>query len=188
MRCYIAYFHSTLLIKVASLAMALATEHMESKNRWNYRTFNSLDTIWEEILMKFAYDKSKAQRIINHEDIMLKTYSKIISTYTSLFEQYDCSLKVRLFWIDFSTERRSNRRLPFRIGYACYICCEVQRDGKEVQVKSADGEADYYSLSATWMVSSIERSFLKAKVSLYSDTDDIENDMKELFRLLSNDQ
>ena len=117
--------------------------------------------------MKFAYDKSKAQRIINHEDIMLKTYSKIISTYTSLFEQYDCSLKVRLFWIDFSTERRSNRRLPFRIGYACYVCCEVQRDGKEVQVKSADGEADYYSLSATWMVSSIERSFLKAKVSRY---------------------
>ena len=31
-------------------------------------------------------------------------------------------------------------------------------------------------------------SFLKAKASLYSDTDDIENDMKELFRLLSNDQ
>lgn len=48
--------------------MALATEHMESKNRWNYRTFNSLDTIWEEILMKFAYDKSKAQHIINHEE------------------------------------------------------------------------------------------------------------------------
>lgn len=51
--------------------------------------------------MKFAYDKSKAQHIINHEDIMLKTYSKIISTYTSLFEQYDCSLKVRLFWLIF---------------------------------------------------------------------------------------
>ena len=69
-----------------------------------------------------------------------------------------------------------------------FVFCVVQRDGKEVQVKRADGEADYYSLSATWMVSSIERSFLKAKASLYSDTDDIENDMKELFRLLSNDQ
>lgn len=33
--------------------------------------------------MKFAYEKSEAQRIISHEDIMLKTYSKIISTYTS---------------------------------------------------------------------------------------------------------
>ena len=136
--------------------------------------------------MKFAYDKSKAQRIINHEDIMLKTYSKIISTYTSLFEQYDCSLKVRLFWIDFSTERRSNRRLPFRIGYACYVCCEVQRDGKEVHVNSVDGEADYYSLSAAWMVSSVDRDFFKSKVSLYSDTADIENDMKELLQLLAN--
>lgn len=54
--------------------------------------------------MKFAYDKSKAQHIINHEDIMLKTYSKIISTYTSLFEQYDCSLKVRLFGLIFLPE------------------------------------------------------------------------------------
>ncbi len=138
--------------------------------------------------MEFEYDKSKAQRIISHEDIMLKTYSKIISTYSSLFEQYNCSLKVRLFWIDFSTDKRSDRRLPFHVGYACYVCCEVQRDGKEVQVKSVDGEADFYLLSATWMVSSIERSFFKAKVSLYSDTDDTESDIKELFRLLSNGQ
>lgn len=138
--------------------------------------------------MKFAYDKREAQRIINHEDIMLKTYYEIINSYSSLFEQYDCSLEVRLFWIDFSTGKRSNRRLPFHIGYACYVCCEVQRDGKEVHVKSIDGEADYYSLSATWMVSSIERIFFKTKVSLYSDTDDTENDMKELFRLLSNSQ
>ena len=138
--------------------------------------------------MKFVYDKRKAQRIITHENRMLETYSKMISSYSSLFEQYDCSLEVRLFWIDFSTEKRSNRRLPFHIGYACYVCCEVQRDGKEVRVKSIDGEVDYYSLSATWMVSSIERNFFKTKVSLYSDTDDTENDMKELFRLLSNSQ
>lgn len=68
------------------------------------------------------------------------------------------------------------------------VCCEVQRDGKEVCVKSIDGEADYYSLSATWMVSSIERNFFRTKVSLYSDSDDIENDMEDLFRLLSNSQ
>ena len=138
--------------------------------------------------MKFAYDNSKAQRIIKHEDIMLETYSKMIRAYSSRFEQYDCSLEVRLFWMDFSTEKRSDRRLPFHVGYACYVCCEVQRDGKEVEVKSADGEADYYTLSATWMVSSIERSFYKAKVSLYSGTDDVESDMKELFRLLSDSQ
>ncbi|MCI8331816.1 MAG: hypothetical protein HFE78_03225 [Clostridiales bacterium] len=128
----------------------------------------------------------ETQRIINHEDTMLETYAKIISSYSSLFDQYECSLEVRLFWIDFSTQKCSNHRLPFHIGYACYVCCEVQRDGKEVHVKSIDGEADFYSLSATWMVSSIERKFFKTKVSLYLDTDDIENDMKELFRLLSN--
>ena len=138
--------------------------------------------------MKFAYDKSKAQRIINHEGIMLETYAKIISSYSPLFEQYNCSLEVGLFWIDFPAAKRSNRRLPFHVGYACYVYCEVQRDGKEVQVKSVDGEADFYLLSATWAVSSIERSFFKAKVSLYSDTDDIEKDIKDLFRLLSNSQ
>lgn len=143
---------------------------------------------WEEILTKFEYDKSKEQCIIDHEDIMLEIYSKIISSYSSLFEQYDCSLEIRLFWIDFSTKKRSDCRLPFHIGYACYVCCEVQKDGKEVHVKSMDGEADYYSLSATWMVSSIERDFFKTKVSLYSDTDDIENDMKEMFQLLCNNQ
>lgn len=119
--------------------MALAAEYMEPKNRWNNRTSNSLDTVWEKILMKFAYDESKTQRIINHEDIMLETYSKIISSYSSLFEQYDCSLDVRLFWIDFSTKKRSNRRLPLHIGYTCYVCCEVQRDGKEVRINSIDG-------------------------------------------------
>ena len=138
--------------------------------------------------MKPAYDKENAQQIVNHENIMLETYSKIISSYSSLFEQYGCSLEVRLFWIDFSTEKRSDCRLPFRVGYECYVYCEVQRDGKEVHVKSTDGEADYYSLSAAWMVSSIERNWFKTKVSLYSNTADIDSDMKELFQLLSNSQ
>ena len=138
--------------------------------------------------MKFLYDKSKSQSIINHENAMLETFSKIIGSYSSLFEQYDCALEVSLFWIDFSTEQRSDSRLPFHIGYSCYVCCEVQRDGKEVRVKSMDGEADYYSLSAAWMVSAIEKNFFKTKVSLYSDTDDAENDIKDLFRLLSDSQ
>ena len=137
-------------------------------------------------MIKFAYDKKMEQHIINHEDTMLETYSQIISNYSSMFKQYDCSLEVGLFWIDFFAEKRSKYRLPFHVGYACYAYCEVQRGGKEVHVKSTDGEADYYSLSATWMLSSIERNFLKAKVSLYSNTDDIENDIKEMFLLLSN--
>lgn len=136
--------------------------------------------------MKFVYDVSKEPLIINHENIMLETYSKIISSYSSLFKQYDCSLEVGLFWIDFSIKKSSDRRLPFHNGYECYVFCEGKRDGKVVRIESNDGEVDYYSLSATWIVSSIERNFLKTKVSLYSDTDDIEEDMKELFQLLAN--
>ncbi len=138
--------------------------------------------------MRFAYDKKEAQHIITHEGIMLETYAKVIRSFSSLFEQYYCSLEVSLFWVDFSTKKCSDRRLPFRIGYACYVCCEVQRDGKVVHVKSTDGEADYYSLSAAWMVSSIDRNFFQTRVSLYSDTDEAENDMKELLQLLSNSQ
>ncbi len=148
--------------------------------------FNSLDAVWEETLMKFVYDVSKEPLIINHEHRMLETYSKIISSYSPLLKQYNCSFKVGLFWIDFSTKKSSDHRLPFHNGYECYVFCEGQRDGKEVRIESNDGEVDYYSLSATWIVSSIERNFLKTKVSLYSDTDDIEEDMKELFQLLAN--
>ncbi len=136
--------------------------------------------------MKFVYDVSKKPLIINHENRMLETYSKIISSYSSLLKQYNCSFEVGLFWIDFSTKKSSYCRLPFHNGYECYVFCEGQRDGKEVRIESNDGEVEYYSLSATWIVSSIERNFLKTKVSLYSDTDDIEEDMRELFWLLSN--
>ena len=62
----------------------------------------------------------------------------------------------------------------------------IARYRKEVRIGSNDGEVDYYVLSVSWTVSSIERRFFKLNVSLSSDTDDIENDMNELFQLLSN--
>lgn len=135
--------------------------------------------------MRLAYDASKDPLIQNHEDKMLETYSKMINSYSSLFQQYDCFLEVGLFWNNFSKKKRSDHRLPFQNGYSCYIYCVVWKDGKEVHVKSMDGEADYYPLSVSWIVSSIDRRLFKTYVSLYSDTDDIENDMKEMLRLLS---
>ena len=53
-----------------------------------------MDAVWEETLMKFVYDVSKKPLIINHENRMLETYSKIISSYSSLFKQYNCSFEV----------------------------------------------------------------------------------------------
>lgn len=140
---------------------------------------------------KFAYDKKEDQRIITHEGMMREAYAKAVDHYSPLFAQYGCSLEVSLYWVDFSTRKCYDHRLPFRIGYACCVCCEVQRDGKVVHVKSTDGEADYYTLSTEWMVSSIDRNFFQTKVSLYSDADkaeDMVEDMEELLRQLSNSQ
>ena len=166
--------------------MALAAKHMESKNRWNYRSFDSVDIIWKEILMKFIYTSDKDDEIVKHEKIMLEKYLDILDSYRAIFEQYNCSLKVGCGWENFLKKEHSANRLPFKNGYECYIYCEVQKDGTEVRIGSNDGEVDYYVLSVSWTVSSIERRFFKLNVSLSSDTDDIENDMNELFQLLSN--
>lgn len=135
--------------------------------------------------MRFVYTSDKDDEIVRHEKIMLEKYSDILDSYRSIFEQYDCSLKIGHEWTNFLKKEHSTHRLPFENGYECYIYCEVQKDDKEVHIESNDGEVDYYELSASWIISSIERNFFKTRVSLYSDTDDIENDIKELLRLLS---
>lgn len=138
--------------------------------------------------MKFVYILDKDDEIVRHEKIMLEKYLNIIDSYRVIFEQYNCSLKVGCGWINFLKKEYSAHRLPFKNGYACYIYCEVQKDGKEVHIESKDGEVDYYALSVSWIISSIERRFFKINVSLCSATDDIENDMNELLQLLSNGQ
>ena len=138
--------------------------------------------------MKFVYASDKDDEIVRHEKIMLEKYSNILDSYRAIFEQYNCSLKVGCSWTNFLKKEHSTNRLPFENGYKCYIYCEVQKDGKEVHIESNDGEVDYYALSASWIISSIERWFFKINVSLCSATDDIENDMNELLQLLSNGQ
>lgn len=136
--------------------------------------------------MKFIYTSDKDDEIVKHEKIMLEKYLDILDSYRAIFEQYNCSLKVGCGWENFLKKEHSANRLPFKNGYECYIYCEVLKDGKEVRIGSNDGEVDYYALSVSWTISSIERRFFKRIVSLSLDTDDIENDMNELFQLLSN--
>ena len=120
--------------------MALAAEHMESKRRCNYRKFNSLDIVWEAILMKFIYTSDEDEKIIRHEKIMLEKYSDILDRYRIIFEQYNYSLKIGRRWTNFLKKEHSASRLPFKNGYECYIYCEVQKDGKEVHIESNDGK------------------------------------------------
>ncbi len=133
--------------------------------------------------MEFVYTPDKDNEIIKHEEVMLEKYSNILDSYRRIFEQYHCSLEVGCRWTNFLKKEYSVHRLPFKNGYECYICCEVQKDGKEVHVESNDGEVDYYALSASWIISSISRWFFHLNVSLCSATDDIESDMNELLQL-----
>lgn len=150
------------------------------------RTFEKIVKNYFVILMKFVYTSDKDDEIVKHEKIMLEKCSNILDSYRAIFKEYNCSLEVGYGWENFLKKEHSTNRLPFKNGYECYIYCEVQKDGTEVRIGSNDGEVDYYVLSVSWTVSSIERRFFKLNVSLSSDTDDIENDMNELFQLLSN--
>lgn len=138
--------------------------------------------------MEFVYTPDKDDEIVKYEKIMLEKYLKILDSYRTIFEQHNYSLKVGCRWTNFLKKEYSAHRLPFKNGYRCYIYCEVQKDGKEVHIESNDGEADYYALSVSWIISSIERRFFKINVLLSSTTDDIENDMNRLLQLLSNNQ
>ncbi|HIZ11749.1 MAG TPA: hypothetical protein IAA41_06605 [Candidatus Eubacterium faecavium] len=134
--------------------------------------------------MEFIYTPNQDNTIIAHEEKMLKKYSEIIDGYRNVFCESDCSLEVGCRWINCIENKYSAVRLPFTNGYQCYIYCEVQRNGKEVHVKSFDGEVDFYPLSSSWIVSLINMHFCKLNVSLCSITDDVESNMNELYKLL----
>lgn len=139
----------------------------------------------KQILDSFIYTTQKDNSIIKHEELMLKKYSDIIDEYKEPFKKYNCSLKIGHIWTNFVENKSYDSRPPFKNGYQCHIYCEVQRNGKEIHIKSTDGEVDYYALSSSWVISAIERYFFKLKVSLCSATDDIKSDIEELYKLLS---
>lgn len=128
-------------------------------------------------MKKMIYTKELDEQIIFHEDHMLAMYLEKIKEYKPLFEENGVSLKTGLMWSCFPNDTAGFQRTPFQNGYQCYVYCTVLKDGKEVQIDSADGEADYYPLSAQWMISSVFRSFFKLHVTLYEDTDDPETDL-----------
>ena len=135
--------------------------------------------------MRFNYDADMDLHIIKHEEQMLKAFSTKIQKYLASLKIYGCNAEVELFWCEQLVKNPTYERLGFDVGYACYVNCEVRRDGQVVKIKSRDGEADYYELSASWTISSISRNFLEKIVDLYSNTDDMDHEMEEWLRLLA---
>lgn len=128
-------------------------------------------------MKRLNYSKKMEELIIKHEEYMLSSYMKQVKEYISLFEEKGCALKVGLMWKKFPSNITQFQREKFANGYECYIYCVVEKNGEEVYVKSDNEEIDFFSLSTTCMVSSIYRSFFSLKISLYSDMDELNNDL-----------
>lgn len=144
---------------------------------------------WEKSMIKLNYSKEIDEEIIRHENHMLGTYVKQLQKYIVLFEEKGYDLKIGLMWKNSFEEAIEYERPNFVNGYECYVYCVVESNGEEVCVKSVDGEADYYSLSTTWMISTIVRRLFALKVLLYSDVEDADSDVFELFeQVLINDK
>ena len=136
--------------------------------------------------MKYSFSKENSLRIIDFETKTFLEYKKVVDSYLPYFLKCGCTLKLEMEWRNPILKTWAPVRLPMKNGYKCYIYCVVQKDGEDVQIKSNDGEADYYSLSMDCMISSIYRRFLELKISLFTGTDDLENALKDFLLQIEN--
>lgn len=126
------------------------------------------------------------EKIVKHEEKMLNVYSKIIrEKYQSFFSKYGCALKIGLEWEFMYKNFYSYTRPPFGVGYSCVVYCEIQKEGKLLNIPSYDGEVDYYPLFATWEISVVNFPFNRLPYVLFPNIDeDMDEDMNELAELL----
>ncbi len=135
-------------------------------------------------MKKMVYTNTIDNEIIAHENNMLALYLEKSNKFKVLFEKEGYYLKLGLTWNHFPNNSTTLQRISFQNGYECYVYCVVRKEGKDVCVTSFDGEADYYSLSTAWMISSIFRKFFRLNVELYDNTDDMETDLSDFLSKL----
>ena len=135
-------------------------------------------------MTSLIYSSRADKAIIAHEESMLDLYSKHIHPLEPFFRSCGCTVKTGLMWKTFPSDAKSLRRVPFRNGYECYVFCFIEKDGGEVRIRSSDGEADDYPLSAAWMVTSLHRRWWDLKAQMFTDTDVVDADMEEFLSLL----
>ena len=130
-------------------------------------------------MIEFNVSQEMCNKVRHFETEMLNKYANAIYPYLPLFNKIGYELKVELGWYNSLQKTWSAKGLPLKNGYECRIYCLVEKDGKEVQIESNDGEADYYPLITSWMISSVYRKFHKLKISTYAKVDDVEADINE---------
>lgn len=128
--------------------------------------------------MRMTYSKQMEPKIYIHEEKMLSIYVQQIKKYDIAFRRKGYELKCGLMWKDNSSKLATMQRVNFQNGYECYVYCVVQENGEEVHIDSTDGEADYYSLSTAWMISSIRRKWGRLQVNLFSEMDEVDTEIE----------
>lgn len=136
--------------------------------------------------MILKYKPSLDSFIEFYEKQMFEKYNKLIEKYYSSFNEFGCSLRVKIFWSDFFSQKCSDERLKFHNGYERYVCCEVIRNDSVVNIISDDGEADYYTLETSFIITSIEKHIFKLKVKFYPGNPDFDAELKHFIKMLKN--
>lgn len=124
--------------------------------------------------------------VIKHEEKMLYEYKCTADKYKEEFMKYQCMLRLKMEWYNCISikQRVSDHRIPLESGYVCYINFSVQRNGKDVKLKSNDGEADYYILSDSLHITEINWRLSRNKIVLYSDIEDFEEELDYFMQML----
>lgn len=130
------------------------------------------------------YNESIDNIIYEHENKMLNLYRNKVNEYADAIKKYNCTFEVTCDWMNFLNDRHSNKRLPFKNGYQCIISCGITRNNALVCIDSSDGEADYYELFESWIITNISRCFFHLEVDLCTDMSDVEDDISMLINML----
>ncbi len=142
--------------------------------------------ILKKIRTRFQYPLDMEDKIIQHEEKMLKILLEIINEkYQPFFHKHGCTLKIALQWGYMCKNLGSDSRLQVRWDYSCSICCEVHKNGRLLEVDLHDGEVDYYPMWAIWEISIINFCFCRPPYLLIKDIDCIYEDMDELVEMLN---
>ena len=136
-------------------------------------------------MMKRSFSKNNVASIHEQEEDVLHKYIRAAEVYLPMIEKKGCTLKISLSWFNISKNTWSDSPIVEETSYQCFVCCEIQKAGKEVRVTSEDGEADYYSLIGGWMISEVILRFGKLHTALWPELDtDFKPDMQHLLEQL----
>ena len=131
-------------------------------------------------MIDYIITGEREKRIQDFEAEMLEKHKKLAIPYLPRFDVLGYELEIVLGWANLNRKTWSYNRLPIVNGYECFVYCLVKKDGEEVHVASKDGEADYYVLEKSWMISYVHRCFHKLKISLYESVDEVDADLNDL--------